>query len=111
MKINISPNSPKTLLLSNKEGLEISFAISDYHVFRAISKYIEERAPEGSEVRTVMFSQDKKYLVFNDGYTIKLTDAAHFEISNRMILLNKDIIFPKVNDLPSLEEENEIEYL
>jgi rRNA maturation protein Rpf1 len=103
MKIRTSNDAWK-LVLSNNQGKEISFSLSDHSIHQAIQRYIEKKSPEGANVKTVMFSQNQKFLVFDSGYTIKLTDAAHFEISNRMVLLNQELTCALVNDIPSLEE-------
>lgn len=109
MQIKISSDDRNRLVLSNSKGKEISFKLSDKFMHDAICAYLKLMSGyRNLDVKTVMFGNNSKFLQFDTGYMIKLTDAAHFEISNRLILLNEQLTCVQPNDVPRLEDEEEL---
>lgn len=107
MKLKFENN--KLYICNNNKSLLLKLG---NNIHRAIVAYIEFKLANGNkneiEFKLSAQSAKGKYIIFNEGYRILIDDLTYHELSNRMILLNNKIVFPKVNVEKSIdEEENE----
>ena len=74
----------------------ISFSPSDANDFSAIKAFLE-KINKDIEFKLVVESDKCRLIQFSTGYKLRINKITFFEIANRMILLNKKLISPKIN--------------
>ena len=89
-----------TLINKNKT---LSFKLSDAVAFMSIKAFLDEKPKEDVGFKLSVESDDRRYIIFSSGYKLLINKITFFEMANRMILLNKKLVFPKLN----IEEDSD----
>jgi len=83
----------------------LSFKLSEIIMFLSIKAFLDKKSEEDLEFKLTVESDERRYIIFSDGYKLFINKITFFELANRMILLNKKLVFPKLNIEKSDEEE------
>jgi len=92
------------ITLHNKTK-NLSFKLSDAVVFMSIKAFLDKNPKEDIGFKLSVESDDRRYIVFSSGYKLLIDKITFFELANRMILLNKELVFPKLNIEEELTDE------
>ena len=93
----------KNINLINQRGKTLSFELSDDVVLMSIKAFLE-KCPQSADFKLSVESNDRRYIIFSNGYKLLINKISFFEIANRMILLNNKLVFPKLNIEDNSEE-------
>jgi len=97
----IKTNKNNIVFINKTKNL--SFKLSDDVVFMSIKAFLDEKPKEDIGFKLSVESDDRRYIVFSSGYKLLINKITFFEMANRMILLNKKLVFPKLN----IEEDSD----
>lgn len=87
----------KKIIMYNDLGRDITFELSQKHIFAVIKKNIDKINKDG-----VTFSMEKLgngicHLILDMQHRIMIPELSAYEISSRMMLLNDKLIMPSEN--------------
>lgn len=91
----IKTTQNKITLINKSKNL--SFNLSDDVMFMSIKGFLDEKPEEDIGFKLTVESDDRRYIIFSSGYKLLINKITFFELANRMILLNKQLVFPKLN--------------